>query len=142
MPTLNEAYKRDGFAGVWKWATHGNDPNKGRWERTVEWSRDRINQFKQGVREKRRELSFVNDHLDKRKKEEKKLRQDIKRAEAQGNTAQVERLKGHLKENLADQKELRKKRRRILDTKKKRIDQVKFWVSKNTIYRRKYRRAV
>ena len=142
MPTLKEAYKRDGFAGVWKWASNGDDPNKGRWERVVEWSRNRINQFKKGVREARRQLAFVNEHLAKRKREEKKLRQDIKRAVAQGNTAQVERLKGHLKENLADQKDLRKKRRRLLDTKKHRIDQVKFWVSKNTIYRRKYRRAV
>lgn len=140
--TLKEAFKRDGFAGVWRWATRGKGPRPGRWERAVEWSRNRINQFKKGVREARRRLAFINDHLRKRKKERKELLAHKKRAQAAGHTEIVERLNKELAQNHKDQKELRKLRRRFLDTKKHRIDQVKFWVAKNTVYRRKYKAAV
>jgi hypothetical protein len=140
--TLREAWKRDKFKGVWRWATRGKGPRPGRWERVVEWSRNRVNQFKKGVRESRRRLSFANEHIKKRKEEREDLKRQLKRAESLGHEEQAGKIKEELAQNHRSLKDLRKYRRRLLDQKKHRIDQVKFWINKNTIYRKKHKAAV
>jgi regulator of replication initiation timing len=151
---IREAYKRDKLAGVWN-VIKGQGA-KG-WDAARHWSRTRVELARKSVNAAQNELEQIRQAKARKVAERHKLNQEIghlkeelqhERARPTPDQTRIDRLlvrlntaQDALAKVKASIKDLRKRQVRVFDRKNNRIDQVQFWIKRNTIYARKYRAA-
>lgn len=154
MKKLRARYKRGGFDAVWKWLTHGDDPNVSRWRKAVKWSRARLQANRKGLKRARASYQDINKEIasaravktaqqKKRKQARNRLRsEDLSEEQRASAEKRKENLTVQIEKSTRYIKELRKRRSRILDRKNDRLDKVNMWIRVKVVYRRRLKRAI